>query len=493
MKTKGVISSGHERTSEAGKVILQEGGNAFDAALSALFASFVCEPCMSSPGGGGFLTGMYNNLAVFQDFFCQTPRSKDNSNLDFNPVNVNFGAVTEVFYIGNGSIAVPGNIAGAFRIHEKYCRMPIREIAEYSIQMAKEGVVVNDFQEYDFKLLEPILDLTNDIRQVFYPEGKLVKKGDTTRMSGFADFLDVLCHEGPKLFYEGEIAQQIQSDVGENGGFLSYEDMSNYQVVERAPIHFILNGFDIYTNPPPSAGGTVLRLIFDSLWSDELITGLPEDKWLQLVCETFARVEEIRSSKGEIEKYQETIYPKKSQWGSTTHLSVLDEHGNAAAISTTNGQGSGYTVPGTEVMLNNMLGEGALFPLGFHTWGSNSRVPSMMSPTIVSHDEKELRIAMGTGGAGRIPYSIAQVMINLILDQTFGKAIDSPRIYLEKGTLNHEPGIQVPAKLPPMVKKVVSWDQNDMFFGGVHTVVKSKEKLKGIGDKRRHGVVEYVT
>jgi gamma-glutamyltranspeptidase/glutathione hydrolase len=310
-------------------------------------------------------------------------------------------------------------------------------------------------------------------------------------MEQFADFLEVLCKEGPRLFYEGEIARRIESEVSGRGGFLRESDLKAYKVIDRAPIHFELNGFDVFTNPPPSAGGTILKLIFDNLWSDQLKDEKTGPEWLNLVCNTFQKVQDLRNSAGKIEEYQDKMYPK-SQWGSTTHLSVVDEHGNAAAISTTNGQGAGYTVPGTQVMLNNMLGEGALFPLGFHTWEEDKRVPSMMSPTVVRNPKTETRIAMGTGGAGRIPYSIAHVMINLVLGEGFGKAIDHPRIYLENGTLSHEPGIEMPASLPKMVNKVVSWDQNDMFFGGVHTVVKSEEKIKAIGDKRRHGIVEYV-
>jgi len=491
MRTKGAIASGHELTSEAGRVILEEGGNAFDAALAALLTTFVCEPCMSSAGGGGFLAGLYHEKPVFKDFFCQTPRVKSKSEVNFQPINVNFGAVTETFYIGKGSIAIPGNIAGVFSIHKSFCSLPLPVIAEFAIDLAKKGVIVNDFQEYDFKLLKPILDQTNDIEDVFYASGKLAEKGDLTRMEQFADFLDVLCREGERFFYEGEIARKIESGISEHGGFINQKDLLEYKVLDRAPIHFELNGFDVFTNPPPSAGGTILKLIFDNLWSEQLQEDKTGPQWLSLVCDTFQKVQEIRQSAGKIEEYQKQMYPK-SQWGSTTHLSVVDEHGNAAAISTTNGQGSGFTVPGTQVMLNNMLGEGALFPLGFHTWEENTRVPSMMSPTVVRNPKTDTRIAMGTGGAGRIPYSIAQVMINLILGEGFGKAIDHPRVYLESGTLSHEPGIEIPATLPPMVNKVVSWEQNDMFFGGVHTVVKSKDKIKAIGDKRRHGIVEYV-
>ena len=124
--------------------------------------------------------------------------------------------------------------------------------------------------------------------------------------------------------------------------------------------------------------------------------------------------------------YGEDISEHNKKWGSTTHFNVLDEHGNAASISSSNGEGCGHFVPETNIQLNNMLGEAALFPSGFHSWDPGVRISSMMSPTLVLDDQKQVKVVMGTGGAGRIPSAIMQVL-HLLLDRG---------LHLEEAILN---------------------------------------------------------
>ena len=133
-KTKGIVCAGHEKTADAAIEIFKEGGNAFDAGLAAFIASLVSEPCMSSLGGGGFLIACdKRGQKKLIDFFCQTPRIKKPANeVEFFPIQVNFGTITEDFHVGMGSVCVPGTPAGIFSFHESFCTIPLDILAQSS-------------------------------------------------------------------------------------------------------------------------------------------------------------------------------------------------------------------------------------------------------------------------------------------------------------------------------------------------------------------------
>ncbi len=155
------ISAGHEKTLEVAKLILENGGNAFDAAIACHFAMFITEPCMASAGGAGFALAKPKNQApLFFDFFCQTPQHKHKRTTDFFEVIVDFGSEKEGFHIGLGSAAVPGTIAGLFEIHRRYGTMPMKDLVSPAIAFANEGVLLNTFQAYDLQLLKPIFITT---------------------------------------------------------------------------------------------------------------------------------------------------------------------------------------------------------------------------------------------------------------------------------------------------------------------------------------------
>ncbi len=224
---KGIVSAGHKVTAETAIEILNAGGNAYDAAIGALLASFVAEPCMSSAGGGGFLlahTAKGKNLLF--DFFCQTPKSKKPLNtLEFFPVELNFGDAKETFHIGAGSIAVPGSVAGIFDIHKNLCTIPLSTLAQPAIKLAKEGVPVDDFQHYDFVLLENIIRKDKQVAPSFFPDNSLISKGSPLAFPKMADYFEYLTKEGPDAFYQGEIAEKIVNISMEHGGFITKEDL----------------------------------------------------------------------------------------------------------------------------------------------------------------------------------------------------------------------------------------------------------------------------
>ena len=158
-KQRGIVAAGHESTAEAAAEILGAGGNAFDAALAALFASCVAEPVLASLGGGGFMLAQSRGKApILYDFFTQTPGHKSPHNeIDFYPILADFGTAQQEFHIGIGSIAVPGMIKGVSNIHQELCRLPLKEIIQPACGLAREGVRINAFQHYISDIVSPII------------------------------------------------------------------------------------------------------------------------------------------------------------------------------------------------------------------------------------------------------------------------------------------------------------------------------------------------
>ena len=511
-KTKGVIAAGHEKTTEAGMEMLNQGGNAFDAAIASVLAACVVEPMLTSIGGGGFLLAhTHQGENILFDFFSQTPRRKKTpAGLDFYPINVDFGDATQQFHIGKGSIAVPGNLAGLFQVHQKLGRLPFKAIVEPAIHYAKMGVKINKFQGKCLEILKPILLEQQETKHIYFSKGNLLTVGDMLTMSDFADALSHLEKKGIQDFYQGDIAHQITHDLSQ-GGYLTVEDLQYYQVIERRPLTFNYRGYQLLTNPPPSSGGALIAFslkLLATLDLSNLKWGSPEH--LEIMTQVMSLTNEGRKDGydahiyhqniieeflgvNHIRKYQTSLCNSINKWGSTTHISAIDQEGNAASVTTSNGEGSSYIIPGTGIMLNNMLGEEDLNPFGFHQWQCNQRISSMMAPTIILKEGKP-QFVLGSGGSNRIRTAIFQVISNLIdFKMPIEQAIDVPRIHWENNILNLEPRLnKFSINNFPLLREteVLWWQEKNMFFGGVHGVGKTKQgEMYGSGDKRRSGVV----
>ena len=512
-KKGGVIASGDPLTSQAGHEILKAGGNAFDAAIAATLMSFVAGSTLTSAGGGGFMLAMPSqSSATLFDFFTQTPKHKNTTqSLDFYPIELDFGDSTQTFHIGLGSAAVPGNFAGLFHVHNKLGRIPLREIAIPAIEAAKNGVSVTPYIQYNINLVAEILNASKTSGPIYIPNGRVLATGEQYTLPDFSDILEYLSKKGVREFYEGEIVQRVVKDCQELGGHLTMDDFVGFEVYEKEPLTFDYRGFEILTNPPPSAGGSLIAFMLKLL---ERVPLSEFDYGSMQHLENLVRVMQFSNraraakfdehnhrddvlaqflSREHIEQFHKELLKDKRIPGNTTHVTVIDKEFNIATVTTSFGEGSGYTIPGTNIMLNNMLGEEDLNPLGFHRWLPDQRITSMMSPTIVL-DRKGPLLALGSGGANRIRTAIMQVITNVIdfllpLDE----AVNNGRIHWENDVVDIEPGfdraiIESIAALHDS-KKVYFEDKN-MYFGGVHTVmVDGARGLIGAGDRRREGVV----
>lgn len=492
---KGVVAAGHARTAEAAISVLREGGNAFDAAIAALFASWVAEPCMSSPGGG-FHAALRQSggETTILDAFCSTPlRKPDGSDIDFYPVEIDFGDTLESFQVGRASVAVPGAIPGLLALWESHATLPLPVLAAPAVEMAKQGVVMDTFQAYDFKLLTPILRISPQADHYFESDrqfGDALQEGSLLHQPALANFLHELAVRDKTFLPEWKrmICAEVHGD-----GLLHEDDLDRFKVIWRDALRLSDMNGQLYLNPSPSSGGSVIGLAMsllkntDQLGKEAVAARLAplisralemRDRSVSMTALEDAALEELRG---------EHVYksnPGLLAPGGTTHFSILDKAGNAVSLSSTNGEGSGVWVKDTGVQLNNMLGEAALFPGGFHSWEPASRVSSLMAPTIHERTDGDL-VVLGTGGAGRIPWAIAQVLGALQSPNVdLRHAVEMPRCFNQDGVLQIEPGLETLAQR----SGGKLWSRKDMFFGGINVVQgKPGKSLLAIADSRRLG------
>lgn len=495
--------------------ILEDGGNAFDAIIAAHFAACVVEPVLASLGGGGYLLARAAGSApLIHDFFVQTPaRSCLDGKPDFYPIQADFGTVTQEFHIGLGSVAVPGSIRGMFEIHRQYGTLPMTRLVQPAVSAAREGVRFNRLQAYIFDIVKPIYSALTATADNYRADGRLpadprlVEEGDLLRQPDLADTIEALAREGDALFYSGEIAVRIARQCREGGGYLDRNDLGNYRVLRRPPLVIPYRDSRFFTNSPPASGGLLIAFALQLLeqWRPaDLQFGSVEH--LDLLAGVMGATNQARlellASAGEsdemlalldsqhLQVYRQVVREHARCNRGTTHISVMDAAGNAAAMTVSNGEGCGHLVPGTGIMLNNMLGEEDINPAGFHCWQPGQRMTSMMSPGLLKLDSG-VEAVLGSGGSNRIRTAILQVISNLV---DFGmspeQAVAAPRIHYEGGKLNIEPGLddRVTDQLAAAYPDHHLWQQRNLFFGGVHSVEWDGSRFHGVGDPRRGGV-----
>lgn len=513
----GVAASGSREVSQTAVEIMEAGGNAFDAALGALCTAAIAEPLLVSLGGGGFLLALpTRDKPVVYDFFCQTPaRRRPEEELDFYPILADFGSAVQEFHIGMGSMAVPGVVAGLFEVHRDLGRMPIRDIMAPAIELARSGVEVDAFHHYIIRILQPIMKATPPSFSLYespdHP-GHLIREGEFLRNADAAEAFEALAQAGPDLLYRGDWARQLIRDSNECGGQLSFEDLSSYRVERRKPVVFRYRGTRCAINPPPSPGGCLVAFAMSLMtdWNSEGSLWGSEDHMLNLLRgmrgASLARHEfsmEAGLSRGKMEEmlgeetiraWQEGLRLNSLFSRGTTHISVADAAGNIASLTASNGEGCSYVLPGTGIMMNNMLGEEDLNPGGFHQWKEGSRLASMMSPAVAELADGK-RFALGSGGSNRIRSAITQVLINLLdFGMKLDQAVAAPRIHLEGDMLSIEAGFGDEAlkALETSAPRTHLWPDKNLFFGGVHAVsVTPSGCFDGAGDPRRGGEVAF--
>ena len=523
--TAGVIAAGDRETAAAGAEILRRGGNAVDAAVAAAFVSFIAEAGVVHLGGSGIAQIYDANTGQCRvyDFFSVMPGLGGSPEaLDFDEVMIDFGSATQRFYLGRGSVAVPGNIAGLCRIASDYGRLPFATLLEPAQRLARDGVALAAFQADTCRLLAPLYTHTDDIRAIFAANGRVIEAEECLFIPGLAETLEALAREGAEHARTGRLGQALLADQAANGGLLTAMDLERYEVLSPDPIRVTYRDYEVLVPPLCSAGGVLtaftlkllgafdvaallhgsaahLRLLAEAMaattrarveW-EAMLDSEPEDEaTARFLADDFAGryVVEMRDTMAG--QTPSPIAAEPPGPSNTSHLSVIDAGGLAVGLTTTAGESAGYVVPGTGYIPNNMLGEEDLHPKGFHSRPPGQRIPTMMAPTVVLQNGRP-RLVVGSGGSIRIRSAILQTLSNAVdYRLPLDDAVNLARVHLDGNVLQCEAGYDERAvdELESMGYRVNRWSARSIYFGGAHSVGREPGgRLIAAGDNRRGG------
>ena len=470
---QGMVVSQRKIASEVGAQILKEGGNAVDAAVATGLALAVVLPRAGNLGGGGFmiihLKEEDRNIAIdyrekapsgaFRDLFLDENGNYDKKKAQFSLL----------------SAGVPGSVAGFHHALMNYGTLSWEEVLKPAIRLAEEGFKIpHDLANtLASKRYRARLSSNEAAAKVFYKEDKsLYKAGEILVQNDLANTLRQLSEFGPDAFYKGEIAKLIVKEMERNGGLITLEDLSNYQIAERKPLNGQYKDYKIVSMPPSSSGGTHLIQMLNMLeefpikemgfGSAESIHILAEvmkrayadrSKYLgdtdfykvpsSLTSKDYAKSLNAFISKDKITPSDEISagnpFPYESP--DTTHFSVMDSFGNAVSNTYTLNfsYGSGMMIPGTGMLINNEMDDFSSkpgTPNGYGLLGSeanaiegNKRPLSSMTPTIIFKNDEPYMV-FGSPGGSRIITTVLQVALNVMdHDMNIAQAVHSPRIH----------------------------------------------------------------
>jgi len=468
VKNKGVVVSAHPLASEAGAKVMKIGGNAYDAIVATQYALAVVYPQAGNIGGGGFLVGVKNNGEKFTIDYRETAPKKASRDMY---VDKNGKANTDLSQNGRLAVGVPGSVAGFFATL-KYCKLPMEKLIQPAIDLAEKG----------FAITEQEANLLNNNKQNFqkHNQSSIVfvkdtpwKAGDLLIQKDLAETLKLIQKQGSKGFYEGKTAELLVSEMKKGNGIISFEDLKNYKVAERKALEFDYKGNQVVSMPLPSSGGLLLAQMLKMAGYENLekyqqnstqavqvmveaerrayadraeYMGDPDfiqDKTSYLISDEYLknRWKSFSFSKAtpSAEVGKITKQPKEST--ETTHISVIDKDGNAAAVTTTlNGlYGSKVVVSGAGFFLNNEMDDFSIKPGVPNMFGAvggeansiqpNKRMLSSMTPTIVLKNGKPYMV-VGTPGGTTIPTSVYQAIVDVIdFKQNANISVNAPKFH----------------------------------------------------------------
>ncbi len=472
------VAAGSAGAVRAGVDVLRAGGSAVDAVLACAFASAVTEPVLSSLGGGGFLLhAPADGEPEVLDFFVAVPGLGGGDAepristvvVDFAKAGPAASASEQVFHGGWGTVAVPGCLTGYLDAHRRWGRLPLATVVAPAARIAREGVELSPVQRRFVTLVTDLLLITADSAAMF---DDAVHRG-RYRNTAYADLLDALAAGTVTGLADPAYATPLLDTSRESGGLLTAADLDAFAAVVRAPIVAQRGGVRVWSNPPPSAGGSI---VLDAL--GRLPSAGDRIDWSAVAA---AQADAVIAHRA----------PGQVATG-TTHASVVAADGSVAALTTSNGSGSGTVVRG--VALNNMLGEEDLQPGA--PLAPGERMGSMMAPSLLAWPDGS-RVVLGTGGSERIRSALVCVLARLVDDGAdLADAVDAPRVHVGSDEQIHvEPGL-APADLETLAtlavdrgwRDVDAWPTPNVYFGGVHAVRRAADgTVTAVGDARRGG------
>lgn len=452
VKNKGVVVSAHPLASEAGSKILKMGGNAYDAIVATQYALAVVYPQAGNIGGGGFLVGVKNNGEKFSIDYRETAPKKATHNMY---IDKNGKANTDLSQNGRLAVGVPGSVAGFFATL-KHCKLSMDQLIQPAIDLAEKGFAITE-QEANLLNASKEYFQKHNTSSIVFVKAVPWKAGDILVQKELAETLKLIQKQGLKGFYEGKTAGLLVAEMKKGNGIITLEDLKNYKVAERKALEFEYKGNTVVSMPLPSSGGILLAQMlkmagYENLEKYQLNStkavqimveaerrayadraehmGDPdfiEDKTSYLISDEYLknRWKSFSFNKATPSSEVGKIIKQPKESTETTHISVIDKNGNAAAVTTTlNGlYGSKVMVSGAGFFLNNEMDDFSIKPGVPNMYGAvggeansiqpKKRMLSSMTPTIVLKNGKPYMV-VGTPGGTTIPTSVYQSIVDVV-------------------------------------------------------------------------------
>jgi len=499
----GAVACGSSYAADAGRLALEAGGNAVDAAVASHLMSCVVEPGLTGLGGGGLSMIRMDGKVTLCDMFGTVPglSGHPRGELTMERVVIDFGNATQVFHIGPASVTVPGVAAGLWAIHQRWGRVPLPELAAPAVAAARQGVRVDAMMARALALLWPIFYRYGGLHELYgrqRADGTFSSRleGDLLKCPPLGDTLERLALEGPDFLYKGDGARAMLDLLGEHS-WVSAADLAAYHVrfQDISPIRF--RGAQVWLPDRPSVGGLLVK---SGLALLEAGGRLPGDLGFDEVERLLAVLGRLDSERGEgfrtgfFEEGFEDRFIAACKAGFTTHHSAVDDEGNAVSTTTSLGETAGLMVPETGVVLNNFLGEEDVNPPDVNR-PVGERLFTMCCPTIAARDGRVE--VMGTGGSSRIPTVILHgLLYRLERGWPLERVTAAPRVHLEGHTFarleTHGRPEGVDEALRSVGWTVDTLAPDNLYFGGLTVASAGPDGCEGAGDPRRHGVAVTV-
>ena len=510
-------------SADAAMQVLQEGGNAIDAAITAQFVLAVTLPEAGNVGGGGFMTIKFEDSTDFLDYREMAPENAHRDMYldeqgDVKPYESLFGAKAS---------GIPGTVAGMWAAHKKYGTLDWERLLAPAVDLAEQGFVVheklaNNIDHYIERTKEA--SINNNFSEYFAH----AKAGTTFKQPELAKTLKAIQQQGKDGFYKGDVAKHIVDFMQQNGGLITYEDLLAYKAVWRKPLHLNWQGYELVTAPPPSSGGVAVAQWIGMLEAYDATHDLPAQnstEYIHVMSEIGKRVFADRAEyMGDpdfvsvpVEALTDANYitqraadiqptsisdtpsvkPGLKESEDTTHFSIMDRWGNAVANTTTINLtfGSGVVVTGAGFLLNDEMDDFSAKPGVPNFFGAvggeanaiepYKRMLSSMTPTLVTKDDQVVLVT-GSPGGTTIISSVTQSLLNALLyDMSAEEAVNSPRFHhqlLPKDTIRMHDGF---TEATVNELKAMGYTIDNRRFGDVHLIKRTKEGVEAASEKKR--------
>jgi gamma-glutamyltranspeptidase / glutathione hydrolase len=472
----------HQLATQVGLQILHAGGNAIDAAVATGFALAVVHSPAGNIGGGGFmLIRMADGKTHFLDYREKAPAAATRDMY----LDANGNVIEGASEIGYRSIGVPGSVAGMTYAEQKYGKLTLKQVMAPAIKLARDGFALTWEEAQDFH--DKYLAKFPESHRVFQRNGDYYKTADIFQQPDLARTLERIA-ANPDDFYHGSLARELAAAMQKGGSLITADDLAHYEVKEREPVHGTYRGFEVISAPPPSSGGTVLIEALNILEGFDLakmqsrsadsmhftveafrrafmdraeFMGDPDfskipvaqlidkryaETWRESIDPTHASPsKELKrpATFSELERYASMHPPAllPHEGNHTTHYSVIDEEGNAVAVTTTINDwfGSRVTADGLGFLLNDEMDDfsskpgvpnaDGLIQGTANAIGPGKRPLSSMTPTIVVHNGKTVMV-LGSPGSSKIITTVANVLMGVVdYGMNLQEAVNAPRFH----------------------------------------------------------------